>query len=520
MKWFTKQKLLLAIVLSISVLPTLAQVNCDGITNMYGMFNKKTTTGIGRRTYISAITYATAGVGPALGGQFIMPWTSGNMGDSYYGSTTLAADPNTLRLYYMNRDNDAKGIYSRTTAGVQVDMGLTPATLDNSWFVKLAVGTDGYVYSLSTRSRQGSEPYYTMATKMIRFNTCNTAGCAVVQDMGSLQISANMFNYRQFNGDVAFAANGDMYIFSSEIDTVTSNYTWSRIYRVTSANMPVIANPLNIIPVQYIGTISGLGSVAGDDTLAISGIAFDGAGQFYLGTVDEATGTRSYMFRGTTISASTPVTRMLAFGSVTAGFVLTDLASCVYPNLIILPNTKFNLKGEKSTGTNHVNLNWEFSLDLNARSYVVERQVENGDYEPVATIDAKDQGADGFFRYTDNFLPYDYTSVNYRIKSQLVNGSYALSNTIVISGNINKGLHVVKNPFQNSLELEINAEKTGSMTIELFQETGSSVYRKAVQVKRGKNIIVLSDVANLKKGLYIVKVGNDVTTLSSKIIKQ
>ena len=91
---------------------------------------------------------------------------------------------------------------------------------------------------------------------------------------------------------------------------------------------------------------------------------------------------------------------------------------------------------------------------------------------------------------------------------------------IVISGNINKGLHVVKNPFQNSLELEINAEKTGSMTIELFQETGSSVYRKAVQVKRGKNIIVLSDVANLKKGLYIVKVGNDVTTLSSKIIKQ
>ena len=284
--------------------------------------------------------------------------------------------------------------------------------------------------------------------------------------------------------------------------------------------MPVIANPLNIIPVQYIGTISGLGSVAGDDTLAISGIAFDGAGQFYLGTVDEATGTRSYMFRGTTISASTPVTRMLAFGSVTAGFVLTDLASCVYPNLIILPNTKFNLKGEKSTGTNHVNLNWEFSLDLNARSYVVERQVENGDYEPVATIDAKDQGADGFFRYTDNFLPYDYTSVNYRIKSQLVNGSYALSNTIVISGNISKGLHVVKNPFQNSLELEINAEKTGSMTIELFQETGSSVYRKAVQVKRGKNIIVLSDVANLKKGLYIVKVGNDVTTLSSKIIKQ
>jgi len=78
----------------------------------------------------------------------------------------------------------------------------------------------------------------------------------------------------------------------------------------------------------------------------------------------------------------------------------------------------------------------------------------------------------------------------------------------------------MKNPFQNTLELEINAEKTGTMNIELFQETGNSVYRKAVQVKRGKNIIMLNDLSNFKKGLYIVKVGNEETSLSSKVIKQ
>ena len=95
-----------------------------------------------------------------------------------------------------------------------------------------------------------------------------------------------------------------------------------------------------------------------------------------------------------------------------------------------------------------------------------------------------------------------------------------MSNTIVITGNLSKALHVAKNPFQNTLELEINTEKTGTMTIELFQETGNSVYRKTIQVKRGKNVIMLNDLSGLKKGLYIVKAGNDETSLSSKVIKQ
>ena len=518
MKRLTKQRFLLALVLTVSALPVAAQLNCDGITNMYGIFNKKTAGSGVRATYIAPVNYLTGGIGAALGGQYTMPFTTNNS-DNEYGSTTLAADPATMRFYYMNRDYATKGIYSRTVAGVSVQTGLTPASLNDCWTVKLATGLDGKVYTISTRRRVGTEKFYTMPMKMIRFNTCNTLNCATIEDVGSLQVSPNLFSHRQYNGDVAFTANGDMFIFSSELDTATSNYTWSRIYRVNAADIPVIANPANIIPVQYIGTISGLGATPGNDTLAISGLAFDGAGTFYLGAVDEATGTRSYLFKGTTISASTTVTRMLAFGAVAAGFVLTDLASCVYPNLVILPDKKFALKGQK-TGSNEVNLSWQDNMDVNVKSYTVERQLENGTYNAIATVEANQKGTDNFFRFTDAFLPYDYTVANYRIKSHLLNGTYALSNTIVITGNLNKALHVAKNPFQNTLELEINTEKTGTMTIELFQETGNSVYRKTIQVKRGKNVIMLNDLSGLKKGLYIVKAGNDETSLSSKVIKQ
>jgi len=517
MKRLTKQRLLLALVLTVSALPVTAQLNCDGITNMYGIFNRKTASPT-RSTYIATINYLTGGIGGALGGQYTMPFTT-NASDNEYGSTTLAADPATMRFYYMNRDYATKAIYSRTVAGVSVQTGLTPASLNDFWFVKLATGLDGKIYTVSTRRRVGAEKYYTMPMKMVRFNTCNTLNCATIEDVGSLQVTPNLFSQRQYNGDAAFTANGDMYIFSSELDTATSNYTWSRIYKINAADIPVIANPANIIPVQYIGTISGLGAVPGNDTLAISGLAFDGAGTFYLGAVDEATGTRSYLFKGTTIGAVTTVTRMLAFGTVLSGFVLTDLSSCVYPNLVILPDKKFALKGQKS-GNNEVNLSWEDNMDVNVTSYSVERQLENGTYTTIANVEASEKGADNFFRFTDAILPYDYTVANYRIKSHLLNGSYALSNTIVVSGNLNKALHVVKNPFQNSLELEITTEKTGTMNIELFQETGNSVYRKSIQVKRGKNVILLNDLSGLKKGLYIVKVGNDETTLSSKVIKQ
>jgi hypothetical protein len=521
MKRLIRKRLIFTLVLSVSILPVLAQLNCDGITNMYGMFNRKTDPSgpQTRSTFIASISYLTGGIGPALGGQFVMPWTSANTGDNYYGSTSLSADVNTNRFFYFNRDNDAKGIYTRTTLGGTVQIGLTPPGLDNNWFVKLATGIDGFNYSLNTRTRTGGEPYYPMAIRMIRFNSCNTLNCTTIEEMGSLQISANLFNYRQYNGDLAFSASGDMYIFSSEIDTATFNYTWSRIYRVNVADIPIIPNAGNIIPVQYIGTISGLGSVAGDDTLAISGIAFDGIGRFYLSAVDEASGTRSYLFRGATIGPVSTVTQIASFGPVATGFTLNDLASCVYPNLVILPDKKFALKGQKS-GNNEVSLSWEDNMDVNVKSYVVERQLEKGSYVPIGTLDAGEKGSDNFFRFTDALLPYDFSMANYRIRSQLINGSYALSNTIAITGNLNKSLHVMKNPFQNSLELEINAEKTGTMNIELLQEAGNTVYRKAVQVKRGKNIIMLNDLSNLKRGLYFVRVGNDETTLTSKVIKQ
>ena len=521
MKRFTKQWILAWLaVLCVSSQPVLAQLNCDGVTNMYGIFNLKAPIG-SRQTYIATVSYATGAVGAPLGGTFLMPYTV-NTGSNYYGSTTLAADPTTSRFFYMNRDFMQKAIFTKTTAGAPVQTGLTAAAIDNQWFVKLGVGTDGNIYSLSTRSKVGTEKYFPMATKMIRFSSCGVANCATatVVEMGQLSISANFWNYAQYNGDLAFVQNGDMYIFASEFDTTASTYTWSRIYRVNAIDFPAVPNPANIIPVQYIGKISGLGAVPGSDTLAISGAAFDGAGNFYLGANDVATGTRPYLFKGTSIGATTTVTQVPGFTPILAGYTITDLASCVYPNLVILPNLQFHLQGEKKSPNNAINLSWQDNMGVNVRAYVVERQLENGDYAPIATVNASEKGADNFFRYTDQMLPYDYGVANYRIKSQLVNGSYSLSNTIAITGNLNKGMRVLKNPFRNSLELEINASKTGPMVIQLLQETGNSVYQKSIQLKRGKNLITISDLPAIPRGVYVVKASSEEMSLSAKVIRQ
>ena len=74
---------------------------------------------------------------------------------------------------------------------------------------------------------------------MVRFNTCNTIGCATIEDMGSLADFSNFLTTASITVTLHLRQTVICIIFSSEIDTVTSNYTWSRIYRVNAADMPV-----------------------------------------------------------------------------------------------------------------------------------------------------------------------------------------------------------------------------------------------------------------------------------------
>ncbi len=503
------------------------QLVCDGTTVMYGMFNNFTAL----RNEIRPINYTTGAVGLAVGGAtFNIPYTDiSSPANGYYGSTTLSASAASSRLYYMNRDYNGKSVWIMNPIGGTRNTleNLTQAALNSNWFVKLAVrNTDNRNYSLATPVKTGSNRYRTMPTKMIRFPALNCAGAdcgnGQVVDMGSIQGSASFWAYFLYNGDIAFSTNGDMYLFGSELDTVTSRYTRSRIYRIAAANIPATPNPANVISIQYITDISGLGPTIGADSVTITGAAFDLAGNYYLSTNDTSTVWEgSYLYRGSAIGGtSSPVTKIATFGTVPSGYKVTDLASCTYPNIQVLPNSLFKLSADKDGLIS--TLTWEDKLSIESRYYLIERKLDNeSDFTEISTVDASEIKQDGKFHFSDERLPSNYEVALYRVKSILVNGTYAYSNTTKISGDISgNSFRVKNNPFGDHIQMEINAARTGKMDIVLYNETGMLIMKRTIQVSKGRNQQYLSNLSYLKNGVYVLKASNENEQFIHRLVKQ
>ena len=503
-----------------------AQLVCDGTTVLYGLFNNYTAL----RTQIRPINYSSGAIGSAVASQtFNIPYTeTSSSASGYYGSTTLSASATSNRFYYLNRDYNSKSVWimNPATGNRNTLENGTPSSLNSNWFVKLAVGIDNRNYSLATPVKTSSNRYLTMPTKMIRFpaSTCTTTDCAnnTVVDMGSVQGSASFRAYFLYNGDIAFGTNGDMYLFGSELDTATSKYTRSRIYRIAAASIPATPNAANVIPIQYINDISGLGPTVGADSVTITGAAFDLAGNFYLSANDTSSvWESSYLYRGSAIGGNvSQVTQIASFSPMPAGYKVTDLASCTYPNIQVLPHSAFKLSADKSGDVSE--LTWEDKLSIESRYYLVERKLENEtDFREIFTVDASEIHQDGKFHFRDNSLPSDFDVALYRVKSILVNGTYAYSNTTKITEEFKgNSFRVKNNPFTDNVQMDINAGRTGNLHISLYTETGILVMRKNIQVTKGKNLQSLSNLSHLKPGVYILKAFNNNEQSIQRIVKQ
>jgi Secretion system C-terminal sorting domain len=503
-----------------------AQIVCDGTTVMYGMWNNFTAL----RNQVRSINFTTGAIGAAYGGAtFNIPYTDVNTPASgYYGSTTLSASATSNRFYFMNRDYNRKSVWimNGNTGGRNLLEDLTQNALNSNWFVKLAVGTDNRNYSLATPVKVASNRYLTMPTKMIRFpaSTCTTNDCASgsVVDMGSILGSSSFWANYLYNGDIAFSTNGDMYLFGSELDTVTNKYGRSRIYRITAANIPATPNPANIIPIQYITDITGLGPGFGNDSVTITGAAFDLAGNFYISANDTAANWEaSYLYRGSSIGGtSSAVTPIAGFSPIPAGYKITDLASCTYPNIQVLPHSAFKLSADKDGNVS--TLIWEDKLSIESRYYLIERKLDSeSDFREISTVDASEIQQDGKFHFKDDRLPSSYDVALYRIKSILVNGAYAYSNTTKITSDLSANSFKIKNnPFVDNIQMEITAGRTGKMDVALYTETGMLVMKRTIQVSKGKNQQYLTNLSHLKTGVYVLKASNENEQFIQRLVKQ
>jgi hypothetical protein len=302
---------------------TTAQVPGSGL---YGIFNNATT----RETRIIALD-AFSTITDTANSHRLQNNTFGRQAEwpSWYGSATLAYDQEAKRFYFAGRLGAEAAVWSLNSQGRYEQISHTNKELYGHCITKMATGPDGNVYALTTPMR-GSQAGGNGKTMVIRIRPSSGAQKPRMEMIGFLSGKGGYRNALAYSGDMAFAANGDLYIFGTEIDTVLQYYKGAHFFRIAGASLKNRTGNA-AIPVENLGMISGMGKRPGYDSTVINGVAFAPDGSFILSTVDKVTQSRTYFFRGDIQPGATRAYPFQPFCDIPPGFVIGDLASGCFP---------------------------------------------------------------------------------------------------------------------------------------------------------------------------------------------
>ncbi|MEI2755403.1 MAG: T9SS type A sorting domain-containing protein [Chitinophagaceae bacterium] len=89
-----------------------------------------------------------------------------------------------------------------------------------------------------------------------------------------------------------------------------------------------------------------------------------------------------------------------------------------------------------------------------------------------------------------------------------------------LNGGFVKRLSTYPNPFTSNLKLELNAEQSELVNLRISNDAGQIVLNKNISVQKGNNVIVLSsEIASLKPGVFIVEINTTNQKFVEKVVK-
>ena len=516
----------------------MAQIDCAG-TLMYGIWNDSIGSTTNTPSEIRSINYVTGAVSGLVGGTtYLISRTQS--GNTFYGSAGLGLDPINHNFFVMTQMGSStaqairKDIMAIVPGSAPVVIATTPNSatanvadvLTNYHFVKLAVspGGIGYAIGIIRDTNTANVPGYTSAkgSPLISFPTCTTAGCANanLKLLGYLSNATQAStNFRLFNGDIAFDVAGNLYFLTVGFADVAGNgrYTDARLFRISSANIPLVAGT-GQIPFTLVADYNGL------DSTVVNGIAFNMTGQMFFSTRTfngPQNAAPKPTFNNVIFKSTAPgtVVPMVGFTNPTLGRSMADLASCNFP-LGVLADVKLVLNGWNESGT--ARLKWDVNMNNQVEYYELEGSVDGSHFETVAHINPSNiSSTDASYSYTDAKAGADKIKY-YRVREIMPSGTKYYSNVIKI--NFGSKLQLVgkpnPNPFNSQFDLRLELKSASAIAIKLRNQNGSLVYQRNVNGGTGENRVTVDGLSNLSKGIYIVEITVDDEIIREKLIKQ
>lgn len=409
-----------------------------------------------------------------------------NNGNSTYTNTgatgTLEFNGSGLQTYNQGASQlDLNFVIVNNSAGV--GNGVTLAT---NMFIKTATGT----LTLNVG---------TITTNALRVDVANTAVASVSIGNTSSFVDGNLRRYLlgtgAYNWPVGNVAKG----YQRALTTFASNsnaYIDGR-FDVWPGTLPIqggteCGGTFNFDAMNNgYWTLTGTGSAAGYNiSLFPLNVTNTAAGWTVMKRASYAT--TGWILDGVCVaSTASQVNRNSLSGFSVFGVAQSPIA---------LPMELIEFSGE-IVGEDNL-LTWITGSEHNNDYFTLERSRNGFEFEVLATITGAGNSTTSLDYERFDYDPFPGTSY-YRLKQTDYDGQYSYSQTISLSRGLEEAIvsELFPNPANSNVNFEINTPRSGSTTVELFDNAGRLIISKTFVAHVGSNNFNL-EIGQLARGVY------------------
>ena len=172
--------------------------------------------------------------------------------------------------------------------------------------------------------------------------------------------------------------------------------------------------------------------------------------------------------------------------------------------------------------SNNVKVAWTTSEEINAAYYEVERSSDGTNFIGVAQVDASSSlDPTHFYSINDQLYNINGNIVYYRLRIVDNDGKYTYSKIIPVKlDQPETSFSVYPNPVDNYAILNLYTEKPDNGMLRLIDNSGRQILTRSITVTNGNNSIMVDQLGNLPRGIYIIQVMVNNNLYNQKIIKK
>lgn len=211
---------------------------------------------------------------------------------------------------------------------------------------------------------------------------------------------------------------------------------------------------------------------------------------------------------------------MIFEGDAAAAFEMQPRLEICYSNNSTLPLTLIDFNGAYISAG--VSLIWNTFNEQNALTTEIQYSTNGSGFTGIGIVKAKNTPGNNKYMFYHKDIPENASKLFYRLKLVNADGSFLLSNIIVLNTKSTGHGKVLlfPNPTKNNSSINVIAKSAQHITINIYNSIGLLVSTQNTLLLKGNNSVVLRNADRFLAGNYFISTFIDGLQLTATLQKQ